>query len=62
MSGALEQSLEVVNARPDLGMLFRWKNFFWALLFCFVLNVLSATVPAWRASKVEPAEALSFAR
>ena len=62
MSGALEQSLEVVNARPDLGMLFRWKNFFWALLFCFVLNILSATVPAWRASKVEPAEALSFAR
>ncbi len=60
--GALEPSLEIVNARPDLGMLFRWGNFFWALIFCFALNVLSATVPAWRASKVEPAEALSFAR
>ncbi len=62
MSGELEQSLETVNARPDLGMLFRWGNFLWALLFCFILNVLSATLPAWRASKVEPAEALSFAR
>ncbi|MDE5675761.1 MAG: ABC transporter permease, partial [Muribaculaceae bacterium] len=62
MTGALEPSLETVNARPDLGMLFRWGNFLWALLFCFILNVLSATVPAWRASKVEPAEALSFAR
>lgn len=62
VSGTMEPSLEVVNARPDLGMLFRWGNFFWALLFCFILNILSATVPAWRASKVEPAEALSFAR
>lgn len=62
MSGELEPSLETVNARPDLGMLFRWGNFLWALLFCFILNVLSATLPAWRASKVEPAEALSFAR
>lgn len=59
-SGELDpSSLTVVNARPDLSMLFRWDNFLWALLFCFILNILSATVPAWRASKVEPAVAIA---
>lgn len=61
-SGQLEPTLVQVNARPDFSMLFRWSNFLWALCFCFVLNVLSATVPAWNASKVEPAEALSASR
>lgn len=52
-------SLEVLDSRPDFGMLFRWKNFFIAFGLCFVLNVLSATVPAWKASLTEPAQALS---
>lgn len=55
-------SLDAANARPDVDMLFTWKNFLWALVLCFILNTLSATLPAWRASKVEPAEALSAAR
>lgn len=61
-SGDLDSSLEQVNARPDFGMIFRWSNFLWTLLFCFVLNILSASVPAWKASRVEPAVALSSAR
>lgn len=52
-------SLEVLNALPDVGMLFRWGTFFIALGICLVLNILSATVPAWRASLVDPAVALS---
>lgn len=55
-------SLEVKNADPTFEMLFRWDTFLYALLFCFVLNVLSSSVPAWRASRVEPAEALSGTR
>ena len=62
-SGGLDPStLELVNARPSLGMLFQWQNFVIALLFCLVLNILSATVPAWRASRVEPAVAIAKAR
>ena len=53
-------SLAISHATPDFSMLFTWDNFLLALLFCFVLNTLSATVPAWRASGVEPAEAISF--
>ncbi len=52
-------SLEVLDSRPDFGMLFRWKNFFIAFGLCFVLNVLSASVPAWKASLTPPADALS---
>lgn len=55
-------SPDSLNANPDFSMLFRWENFFGALVLCFVLNILSATVPAWKASKVQPAVALSGSR
>lgn len=55
-------SLEVADARPDINMLFTWKNFFVAFIICFILNTLCATVPAWKSSRVEPAEALAAAR
>lgn len=58
-TSGFDLSLEVINSRPDFGMLFRWNNFLIAFALCFVLNVLSATVPAWKASLTEPAEALS---
>lgn len=62
-SGGLDpSSLELVNARPTLGMLFQWQNFVTALLFCLALNILSATVPAWRASRVQPAVAIAKSR
>lgn len=40
-------------ATPDVSvsMLFRWSTFFWALLFCFILNLLCSGYPAWRASR-----------
>ncbi len=40
-------------------MLFNWTTLIYALIFCFVLNLLSSGVPAWRASRVNPVEALS---
>lgn len=57
-----DESLEMATARPTFEMLFTWKTFLVALLICFVLNVISASVPAWRASKVQPAEAIAKVR
>ena len=34
------------------------STFFWALLFCFVLNLLSAGIPAWRASRMNIVESI----
>ncbi len=52
-------ALDLLYSTPSLGMLFSWKSFFFAVGMCLVLNILSATVPAWRASRVEPAVAIS---
>lgn len=46
-------------ARPTFEMLFSWKIFFVALFFCFILNIISTGIPAWKASRVNPAEAIS---
>lgn len=54
--------LDMLDSGPSLGMIFSWKSFFFALVMCFVLNLLSATVPAWKAAKVQPAEAISGSR
>ncbi|MDE6651961.1 MAG: ABC transporter permease [Paramuribaculum sp.] len=40
------------------GMLINWSTLGIAVLVCFVLNLLSAGVPAWRASRISPVEAL----
>ncbi len=44
---------------PTMGMLFKWDVFLVAFIFCFVLNLMSAFVPAWRASRIEPSVAIS---
>lgn len=58
-SSIFSSSFDTLTATPSLGMVFSWGTFFIAFGVCFVLNILSATVPAWRASLVEPAVALS---
>lgn len=57
--GDFTSSEKIMYASPDFGMLFKWNIFLWALLLCFVLNLLSAFLPAWKASNVEPAEAIA---
>lgn len=42
-----------------LQLLLDWKLYGAALLFCFILNLLSSGIPAWRASRVDPVKALS---
>ncbi|MDE7397376.1 MAG: FtsX-like permease family protein, partial [Muribaculum sp.] len=39
------------NPTVDFSILFHWSTFFMALIFCFVLNLLSCGIPAWNASR-----------
>ncbi len=47
------------GVRPTFSMLFTWSTFFVALGVCFLLNILSATIPSWKASSVPPAIAIN---
>lgn len=42
----------------DAAMLLQPSTFLYALLFCFVLNLLSSGIPAWRASRANIVDAL----
>lgn len=54
--------LEVRMTMPTFGMLFTWGAFFVAVGACLILNLLTTTVPAWRAALVNPAVAISKSR
>ncbi len=43
----------------SLSILVHLSTFGWALLFCFVLNLLSSGIPAWHAARVNVVEAIS---
>jgi hypothetical protein len=45
-------------AHVNVWMLLNWRTLLWAVGFCFVLNLLSSGIPAWRASRVSPVEAI----
>lgn len=44
---------------PALSMLFNWAILLTALAVCFVLNIISAAVPAWQASRVNVVDAIN---
>ena len=45
--------------KVDSSILFHWSTFGWAMLFCFILNLLSSGLPAFNASRTSLANALS---
>lgn len=45
--------------KPALGMLLNFQTIGIALILCFVLNIISASVPAWLASRLNPVEAIN---
>lgn len=45
-------------SRVDAGMILHWSTFGWALLFCFLLNFISAGLPSWKASRINVVNAL----
>lgn len=55
-------AISTFNLSPVIWHVFDFSVFFIALGACFVLNLLSAFVPAWKASGVEPAVAISKIR
>lgn len=47
------------SATPSFSMIFTWKGFGFSLLFCLILNIASAGIPVWKATAINPAEAIS---
>lgn len=58
----LSESMARIDVAPVIWNIFDWATFFIAIGACFVLNILSATLPSWRASAVKPALAISKTR
>lgn len=54
------QAFSFTNSAPmvDASILIHFSTFVWALFFCFVLNLLSAALPALRASRMNIVSAL----
>ena len=48
-----------VKATVSFSSLLNWGMFAYAILFCFILNLLSTGIPAWRASRINPVEAIN---
>lgn len=55
----LYTSSEGETVRPALGLLLNWQILLSAFGVCFILNILSASVPAWQASRLNPVEAIN---
>lgn len=47
------------NLTPAISSVINWTTVFIAVGICFILNILSASVPAWMASRVNPVEAIN---
>lgn len=59
MTDRWSTSVETLTATPTFEMLFTWKSFLVSLGACFILNILTATVPAWKAASISPSQAIS---
>lgn len=50
---------DIMSANPTFRMMLNFKTFGIAMLLCLILNLISTGMPAWRASRINPAEAIS---
>lgn len=55
---AQEYSQTLSPPSVDASILLHASTFGWALLFCFVLNLMSSGIPAWKASRIGIVNAL----
>ncbi|MBD5379531.1 MAG: FtsX-like permease family protein [Bacteroides sp.] len=53
-----ERSAASMYVSPE--MVFNLPIFLWTLFFCLILNILCAGIPAWRASRINPVEAINM--
>lgn len=56
---AQEYSMTLNPPTVDSSILIHWSTFAWAMLFCFILNLLSSGLPAFNASRTGLVNALS---
>lgn len=47
------------GSTPPISLLVSWSTVVAALAVCFVLNILSASIPAWQASRLRPVDAIN---
>lgn len=50
---------QLIKGGPSFSLIFNWETLGMAAFFCLVLNILSTILPAWKASRENPAEAIS---
>lgn len=55
-------TMDIPQAKIAISSLLHWSTFVWALVFCFILNLLSTGVPAWRASRANIVESIAGLR
>ena len=60
-SGIFDTVGEVMDT-PALDVLLNWRIILGAFLACFLLNIISAAVPAWQASRLNPVNAINQQR
>lgn len=44
---------------PAISAVINWGTILIAVLVCFILNIISASIPAWQASRLNPVEAIN---
>ena len=44
---------------PALSAVINWSTVAMAIDVCFILNIISASIPAWQASRLNPVEAIN---
>ncbi len=52
-------SASLISTGLTLGVVFHWSTFLQAMFFCLLLNLLSAGIPSWQASRVNIVSAIS---
>lgn len=48
-----------LNLTPALSSVINWGTILIAIGVCFILNIISASIPAWQASRLNPVEAIN---
>lgn len=60
--GVLDTVYQTGDAPPPLNAMLNWRVILAALAGCFLLNLISAAVPAWHASRLSPVNAINQER
>lgn len=60
--GVLDTVYQTGDATPPLSTMLNWRVILAAFAGCFLLNLISAAVPAWHASRLSPVNAINQER